>query len=138
MGAQTLAIPRGRIVEPNGSSREFRSQALPRYARRTREVDEVILGAYLAGVSTSRIRKALVPMLREEHLSKTAVSRVAARLKPARGIPEGFDTPFLLRRGSETHAESPTALTRPLTRVSLGFFVLVIDARMGGAKLQTF
>ncbi len=26
---------------------------------------------------------------------------------PARGIPEGFDTPFLLRRGSETHAESP-------------------------------
>ena len=28
---------------------------------------------------------------------------------PARGIPEGFDTPFLLRRGSETHAESPIA-----------------------------
>ena len=27
---------------------------------------------------------------------------------PGEGIPEGFDTQFLLRRGSETHAESPS------------------------------
>jgi transposase-like protein len=46
VGAQTLDIPRGRIVDPDGARREFRSQALPRYARRTREVDEAILGAY--------------------------------------------------------------------------------------------
>ncbi len=38
-GLHTLAVPRGRIVDGHGSSREFRSQALPRYARRTREVD---------------------------------------------------------------------------------------------------
>ena len=81
MGAQTLAVPRGRIVDPDGSSHEFRSEALPRYARRTREVDEAILGAYLAGANTRRIRKALAPLLGEEHLSKSAVSRVAARLK---------------------------------------------------------
>jgi hypothetical protein len=30
---------------------------------------------------------------------------------PARGIPERFDTPFLLRRGSETHAECPIGWT---------------------------
>jgi transposase-like protein len=81
VGAQTLAVPRGRIVDPEGSSREFRSDALPRYARRTREVDEAILGAYLAGANTRRIRKALAPLLGEEHLSKSAVSRVASRLK---------------------------------------------------------
>jgi transposase-like protein len=80
-GLHTLAVPRGRIVDPDGSSREFRSQALPRYARRTREVDEAILGAYLAGANTRRIRKALAPLLGEEHLSKSAVSRVASRLK---------------------------------------------------------
>ncbi len=39
VGAQTLEVPRGRIVDADGSSRELRSQALPRYARRTREVD---------------------------------------------------------------------------------------------------
>ncbi len=81
VGTQTLEVPRGRIVDPDGSSSEFRSQALPRYARRAREVDEAILGAYLAGANTRRIRKALAPLLGEEHLSKSAVSRVASRLK---------------------------------------------------------
>ncbi len=81
VGTETLAVPRGRVTESDGSSREFRSEALPRYARRTREVDEAILGAYLAGANTRRIRKALAPLLGEEHLSKSAVSRVASRLK---------------------------------------------------------
>jgi transposase-like protein len=81
LGPQTLAVPRGRIVEPDGSAREFRSEVVPRYARRTRQVDEAILGAYLAGANTRRIRKALEPLLGTEHLSKSAVSRVAARLK---------------------------------------------------------
>jgi len=81
VGAQTLAVPRGRIVEEDGSTREFQSEVLPRYARRTRKVDETILGVYLAGGNTRRIRKALEPLLGTEHLSKSAVSRVAARLK---------------------------------------------------------
>jgi transposase-like protein len=79
-GVQELQVPRGRLVDPDGS-REFRSEVVPRYARRTREVDEAILGAYLAGANTRRIRKALRPLLGEEHLSKSAVSRVAARLQ---------------------------------------------------------
>lgn len=81
LGAQTLEVPRGRIVEDDGSTREFQSQVVPRYARRTRQVDEAILGAYLAGANTRRIRKALEPLLGSEHLSKSAVSRVAVRLK---------------------------------------------------------
>lgn len=81
LGPQELQVPRGRVLAPDGSSHEFRSEVVPRYARRTREVDETILGAYLAGVNTRRIRKALTPLLGEEHLSKSAVSRVAARLR---------------------------------------------------------
>ena len=81
LGPQTLDVPRGRIVGEDGSTREFRSEVVPRYARRTRKVDEAILGAYLAGANTRRIRKALEPLLGSENLSKSAVSRVAARLK---------------------------------------------------------
>jgi putative transposase len=81
LGPQELWVPRGRIKEGDGSTREFRSALVPRYARRTREVDEAILGAYLAGANTRRIRKALEPLLGSKHLSKSAVSRVAARLK---------------------------------------------------------
>lgn len=81
LGPQTLQVPRGRIVGDDGSTKEFRSEVVPRYARRTRKVDEAILGAYLAGANTRRIRKALEPLLGSEHLSKSAVSRVVTRLK---------------------------------------------------------
>jgi transposase-like protein len=80
-GTRVLRVPRARILEQDGSSREFRSEVLPRYARRSRVVDELILGAYLAGVNSRRIRKVLEPLLGERHLSKSAVSRVVARLR---------------------------------------------------------
>ncbi len=80
-GPRDLEIPRGRLVSEDGTSEEFRSQLVPRYARRSREVDEAILGAYLAGANSRRIRKALAPLLGQEHLSKSAVSRVVSRLK---------------------------------------------------------
>lgn len=81
LGTESLQVPRGRMVADDGRTREFRSEVVPRYARRTREVDEAILGAYLAGANTRRIRKALEPLLGAEHLSKSAVSRVAGKLK---------------------------------------------------------
>jgi len=80
-GHAELSVPRGRVLEPDGTTREFQSEVLPRYARRTRRVNEAILGAYLAGANTRRIRKALAPLLGEANLSKSAVSRVVTRLK---------------------------------------------------------
>jgi len=80
-GPETLEVPRGRLVGADGKSREFRSKILPRYARRCLEVDEAILGAYLAGANSRRIRKALAPLLGDENPSKSAVSRVVSRLK---------------------------------------------------------
>jgi transposase-like protein len=80
-GPRTVNVPRGRIVDTDGATQEFRSQLLPRYARRTRAIDEAILGCYLGGVNSRRIRTALKPLLGERHLSKSAVSRIVARLK---------------------------------------------------------
>ena len=80
-GPRSVNIPRGRLIDPDGATQEFRSQLLPRYARRTRAIDEAILGCYLGGVNSRRIRTALKPLLGERHLSKSAVSRIVARLK---------------------------------------------------------
>ena len=80
-GNQRLRIPRGRLDRNDGTTEEFRSEILPRYARRTRRVDDAILGVYLAGGNTRRIRKAMAPLLGEENLSKSAISRVVSRLK---------------------------------------------------------
>lgn len=80
-GTRTVTVPRGRIVGRDGATQEFHSQLLPRYARRTREIDEAILSCYLGGVNSRRIRTALKPLLGERHLSKSAVSRIVGRLK---------------------------------------------------------
>jgi putative transposase len=80
-GTREVRVPRGRVQRPDGSTKEFRSEVLQRYARRTREIDEAILSCYLAGANSRRIRLALQPLLGDEHLSKSAVSRVVGRLK---------------------------------------------------------
>jgi transposase-like protein len=80
-GNRRLNVPRARVKDAEGRTLEFRSQVLPRYARRTREIDEAILGTYLAGANSRRIRTALRPLLGEKHMSRSSVSRVVARLK---------------------------------------------------------
>lgn len=81
IGTREVRVPRGRLEQDDGRTAEFRSELLPRYARRTKVIDEAILGIYLAGANSRRIRKALEPLLGTTHLSKSAVSRVVARLK---------------------------------------------------------
>jgi putative transposase len=54
---------------------------IPRYQRRTERVDEAILGVYLSGTNTRRLRGALSPRLRGAPLSKDAVSRLVGRLR---------------------------------------------------------
>ena len=79
-GPTELKIPRGRLFKEEGGSQEWRSELLPRYQRRTAEVDEAILGSYLSGTNTRRIHRALAPLLGDTALSKSAVSRIVARL----------------------------------------------------------
>jgi putative transposase len=81
LGPVTLRVPRGRVNQADGTTAEFESHVLPRYARRTRRVDEAILGLYLAGANTRRVRKALEPLLGDANLSKSAISRVVTRMK---------------------------------------------------------
>lgn len=80
-GPVALRVPRGRLLGENGKSSEWRSDLLPRYQRRSREVNEAILGCYLGGVNTRRIRRSLKPLLGEQLLSRSSISRLVGRLK---------------------------------------------------------
>jgi transposase-like protein len=80
-GPVTLSVPRARLEREDGTTQEWHSEVVPRYSRRTQRVDEAILGAYLAGANSRRIRKALEPLLGGEALSKSAISRVVVRLR---------------------------------------------------------
>src|SRR3982750_3536821 len=58
-GPVELSVPRARLRAEDGTTREWRSDVLPRYARRTRQVEALIAGAYLAGTNTRRVQRAL-------------------------------------------------------------------------------
>ena len=80
LGPTTFAMPRARVSTDEGATAEWRSELVPRYQRRSERVDEAILGVYLSGTNTRRIKGALAPLLRGGPLSKDAVSRLVGRL----------------------------------------------------------
>ena len=81
LGPTELTIPRARLTQQNGTTTEWRSRLIPRYRRRAHSIDNAVLGAYLDGVNTRRLKGALRPLLRNTPLSKSAISRVVERLK---------------------------------------------------------
>jgi transposase-like protein len=80
LGPTTFQLPRARLTSPVGPTQEWRSAVVPRYQRRTGRVDEALLGVYLSGTNSRRIRSALSPLLKGAPLSKDAVSRLTGRL----------------------------------------------------------
>jgi putative transposase len=58
-GRVGIAVPRARLQAEDGTTREWRSAVLPRYARMTRQAEALIAGAYLAGTNTRRVGRAL-------------------------------------------------------------------------------
>lgn len=81
LGPTTFTLPRARVRQDDGRTVEWQSRTLPRYQRRTTRVDEAILGVYLSGTNSRRLKGALAPLLRGGPLSKDAVSRLVGRLK---------------------------------------------------------
>jgi len=80
LGPTTFAMPRARLVTAAGTPEEWRSELVPRYQRRSAQVDEAMWGVYVSGTNTRRIKGALAPLLRGGPLSKDAVSRLVGRL----------------------------------------------------------
>jgi putative transposase len=79
-GEVEIRVPRARIEAPNGKTREWRSNVLPVYQRRTKAADALIAGAYLAGTNTRRVRRALAALFGGA-VSKDTVSRVWRKVK---------------------------------------------------------
>ena len=79
-GPVTVHVPRARLAGPDGTTREWRSEALPRYARMTRQVEALIASAYLAGTNTRRVKRALGALFKGA-VGKDVVSRTWRRVK---------------------------------------------------------
>src|SRR5215470_10829099 len=79
-GATTVSVPRARLASADGKTSEWHSKTLPAYQRRTKEIDAVIAGSYLAGTNTRRVGRALAALFRGS-VSKDTVSRVWRKIK---------------------------------------------------------
>ena len=51
-GPVTLTVPRGRLQRADGTTQEWQTTVLPRYARRTAALDSTLARLYLGGAST--------------------------------------------------------------------------------------
>jgi transposase-like protein len=79
-GPVTVTVPRARLARSDGTTEEWRSATLPRYARMTRQAEALIASAYLAGTNTRRVKRALGALFKGA-VGKDVVSRTWRRVK---------------------------------------------------------
>lgn len=79
-GPLEITVPRGRLQNSEGGTTEWRSAALPRYARMTRQAEALIAATYLAGTNTRRVKRALGALFKGA-VGKDVVSRTWRKVK---------------------------------------------------------
>ena len=79
-GTVTIAVPRASLDIADGKTTEWQNKTLPAYRRRTKEIEALIAGSYLAGCNTRRVGRALAALFRGG-VSKDTVSRVWRKIK---------------------------------------------------------
>jgi transposase-like protein len=73
-GPVEIKVPRARLEDAGGATREWKSKSIQSYQRRTRQADALIAGAYLAGTNTRRVKRALSALFKGA-VGKDVVSR---------------------------------------------------------------
>jgi putative transposase len=79
-GAETVKIPRARMIDEDGRSSEWRSKAVRRYQRLTKKAEALIAAVYLSGTNTRRVKRALFGLF-DGAASKDVVSRAWRKVK---------------------------------------------------------
>src|SRR3954466_10067736 len=131
-GPVELAVPRARPWAGGGRRRGWGSAPLPHYARRTRQLEALIAGAYLAGTNTRRVQRALAALFRGT-VGKDVVSRAWRKVKVdweawGRRDLAGEDVVRLILDGTVVRVR----LDRKATSVSL---LVILGVRRDGQKL---
>ncbi|MEM8625278.1 MAG: hypothetical protein AAGG47_17385 [Pseudomonadota bacterium] len=60
--AESVSVPRARLVREDGGTADWCSKALRRYQRLKKQGEGLIAGAYLAGTDTRRVRRTLAAL----------------------------------------------------------------------------
>ena len=120
------------MTAASGGTQEWRSAALPRYARMTRQVEVLIAGAYLAGTNTRRVKRALAALFTGA-VGKDVVSRTWRKVRTdweawSKRDLAGEDIVRLILDGTVVRVR----LDRKATSISL---LVVLGVRRDGQKV---
>ena len=130
-GPLDLSVPRARLRDEAGE-REWKSALLPAYKRLSHRAEALIAEAYLAGMNTRRVRRALAKLF-EGRIGKDVVSRAWRRMRsawqawPARDL-AGDDIIRLILDGTVVKVRSD----RKATAISL---LIALGIRRDGQKV---
>jgi putative transposase len=131
-GPVEVTVPRVRLSAADGTSREWRSAVLPRYARMTKQAEGLIASAYLAGTNTRRVKRALAALFKGA-VGKDVVSRTWRKMRTdweawnQRDL-AGEDVVRLILDGTVVRVR----LDRKATNISL---LVVLGVRRDGQKV---
>ncbi len=130
-GPVTLSVPRARLHDDAGEQ-EWKSALLPAYKRLSHRAEGLIAEAYLAGMNTRRVRRALARLF-EGHVGKDVVSRAWQRTRSAweawqRRDLAGDDIVRLILDGTVVRVR----LDRKATAISL---LIALGVRRDGQKV---
>ncbi len=131
-GPVTLSLPRARLHEAGGGTREWRSATIRAHKRLTKQAEAVIAGAYLAGTNTRRVRRALAGLFGGK-VCKDTVSRAWRKVKSDWDSWQGRDLSQediirLILDGTVVKVR----LGKRVTRISL---LVVLGVRRDGQKV---
>jgi putative transposase len=130
-GPLTLTVPRARLAHEAGEQ-EWKSELLPAYKRLSRRAEALIAEAYLAGMNTRRVRRALARLF-EGQVGKDVVTRAWHKTRSAwqawqeRDL-AGDDIVRLILDGTVVKVR----LDRKATAISL---LIALGVRRDGQKL---
>lgn len=79
-GKTEFAMPRG-VMWEGDQEVEWQSTVVPRYQRRSAQVDGALLGMYFGGVNTRKVKQAIKILFKEAPLSRSTISRIIGKLK---------------------------------------------------------
>jgi putative transposase len=130
-GPLSLSVPRARLHHETGEQ-EWKSALLPAYKRLSRRAEALIAEAYLAGMNTRRVRRALAKLF-EGRVGKDVVSRAWQRTRSAweawqKRALAGDDIVRLILDGTVVKVR----LDRKATAISL---LIVLGVRRDGQKV---
>lgn len=131
-GIMDIKVPRARVKDVQGDGYEWQSAILPRYQRRTPQIDATLVSLYFSGTNLGRIKRALEPLIGDVPLSKSVISGLVKRIK--KYLEQWRNRDLSKTRYVYIYLDGKNLKVRILNRVEVMPVLIALGVREDGVK----